>query len=63
MQAGDQMLERELAGRRGPPVGTGPHVRASRPLQARCLTDFQPLSRPCSQEELAAIATRVGPIR
>jgi hypothetical protein len=47
----------------GAQPGTGPHVRASSPLQARCRTDFQPVSRPCSQGELAAIATSVGPSR
>jgi hypothetical protein len=47
----------------GAQPGTGPHVRASSPPQVRCRTDFQPVSRLCSQGELAAIATSVGPSR
>ena len=43
--------------------GTGPQARSSSPAQARCRADFQPVSRPCSQGELAEMATSVGPSR
>ena len=43
--------------------GTGPHVRASKPAQARCRADFHPVSRPHSQGEFAEMATSVGPSR